>query len=325
MTAQLVRYIGNMSTQLSFFKRPINWFRVDIWREWGRYLGERGKEHYAIETELNEKQAVIAEKAGWLMWDVGDWLVAAEQGGMKMSQLRREADEIFPHRKWKTLRNWKVTSNAIEPSRRRDGRQGREGLEYKQPVPVLSYSIHQQVEKFSPEKQEELLAYAVKQTRPVDPRGLPPDYVVPYSVGMFRAHIKHFQEVAALRGGIQPELAEPTHEILKFKITIPISYYKYLSKMTNIMPKEVHSVQKLIGHLAGEYIKEHRAELDAALKAWDDAAPDREEKRREEQEFDKEREKEREKQRFMEATDPDELFEMAKSSHQTPAKIETTA
>jgi hypothetical protein len=252
------RYILNMAEiQKSFFK--VNWFRVDIWREWGQHLGESGKNHYADELELNEKQAAIVEKAGWLMWDVGDWLLAAELGGMKMSQMKKETAEIFPHRKWKTLRNWKVTSRAIESSRRRDGRQGREGLEHEQPVPVLSYSMHQQVEKFPPETQEELLRDAVNATY----RYSHGWRTQPYSVGNFRALIKSRQKGWYRDLNTNAELAKPDPKTEMYTLGVRLKMTKYEYQCFIKLADVDHNgnVNKLFEGIVKKYVSTHKEEI----------------------------------------------------------------
>lgn len=250
-----------MATQASFFKRPIDWFRVDIWREWGQHLGKRGKDHYAVELDLNEKQAAIIEKAGWLMWDVGDWLVAAELGGMKMSQLRREAAEIFPHREWKTLRNWKVTSSAIESSRRRDGRQGREGLDHWEKLPILSYSMHKEVEKFPPEVQEELLAYAVKwsadKTRPR------------CSVGKFRSHIKDLQKHHQLNTNAELSKPDPKtgSHVVNVKLKMDDDAYRKFVKYSQA--RSFRRLDDLFRSIVEDYVKRNYKEIMATVAEYD--------------------------------------------------------
>jgi len=146
-----------MATQAKFFEMPIP-FERELWRVHGRYLTAHGQ-------DLSKEEKKLAEKLGWFMWDMGDWLLEGEKG-LSRKQLRQEAQKICPHRAWQTLKNWKITARAIESSRRRDGREGRRSLEY---------SLHKEVEKFDPDLQEELLAVA-------DER--------PYTVNEFRAYVK---------------------------------------------------------------------------------------------------------------------------------------
>jgi hypothetical protein len=253
----------SMATQAAFFK--VNWFRVDIWREWGQHLGGRGKNHYADELELNEKQAAIVEKAGWLMWDVGDWLVAAELGGMKMSQLRREAAGIFPHREWKTLRHWKMTSKAIESSRRRDGRQGREGLDHWEKLPILSYSMHKEVEKFPPQYQDELLAIAVEWS--ADKRG------PRCSVGKFRAYIKDRQKDRLRSLNTNAELSKPdpktnTH-VVKVKMKMTEDAYRKFVKYSEA--RGMRNLDQLFDSIVRDYVRRNEKEILAKVAEYDES------------------------------------------------------
>jgi hypothetical protein len=129
--------------QQTFFKMP-NPFDLELWQTYAKYLSAHGR-------DLDKKEEQLTEKCGWEIWDIGDLLLEGEEGGLSMKKLRKEAEQFWPKRKWKTLRNYKVTSKAIESSRRRDGREGR---------PSLPYSLHQVVEQFEPEVQDYLLERA---------------------------------------------------------------------------------------------------------------------------------------------------------------------
>ncbi len=249
-------------TQAAFFK--VNWFRLDIWREWGQHLGQRGKDHYAVELDLNEKQAAVIEKAGWLMWDVGDWLVAAELGGMKMSQLKREAAKIFPHREWKTLRRWKMTSKAIESSRRRDGRQGREGLDHWETLPVLSYSIHKEVEKFPPDYQDELLAIAVEWNADKRrPR---------CTVGKFRAYIKDRQKGGVRTLNTNAELSKPDpatgSHVVRVKLRMNDDAYRTFVKYSEAHPA-FRNLDDLFQHIVRDYVDRNKEKIRATVAEHD--------------------------------------------------------
>jgi len=210
------------SGQLTFLNVP-NSFDRGGWRLYGKYIGAHG-------SDLAKKEAALAEECGWLMWDIGDWLLEGEEGGLNRKTLRREAEQIIINRKWQTLKNWKVTSRAIESSRRRDGREGR---------PSLPYSVHKEVEKFDADYQDSMLAEAVEQ----DAR----------TVTAFRALVQERQKSGA-------EKAKPLPVKLKYaniKVRLSNYHYHFLKAI------DPHSWPGgTASHIVCEYIKQN---LDALV------------------------------------------------------------
>jgi hypothetical protein len=142
--------------QAKFFEMP-NPFDLELWDAYGDYLADHRRE---LDKEQDRFAEQFEEKCGWFNWDVGDWLLEGEDGGVPGKELKRWAESKFAkhrRRSWKTMKNWKVTARAFrqvdgEPSRRRDGREGRA---------AISYSNHQLVEQFPPATQDLLLDVAL--------------------------------------------------------------------------------------------------------------------------------------------------------------------
>src|SRR6266481_5106202 len=117
------------SEQLKFLEAPIPF---DIWR-WRSCL------HGISKARVD------------MQWEIGDLLVEAKDFGKMADKTLKQEAEKATKREWGTIKNYMVTSRAIPPSRRRDGRDGR---------PELDYSIHVEVRKFDEENQERLLKIA---------------------------------------------------------------------------------------------------------------------------------------------------------------------
>jgi hypothetical protein len=231
--------------QQTFFKIPN--FELEQWKVYGKYLSAHGR-------VLAKSEEVLAEKCGWFMWDSDDWLVDGEQGGMPTKKLRRYAEEICPHRAWKTMRNWKVTAKAIEPSRRRDGREGRESL---------PYSVHQIIEQFDPEIQEQLL-----QDGPKTKDGMRKYVRDRQEQDTFkREQAKFVQEVAA---GRRYQIGQDKPKSLNLKVS-PAEYNRLYElswmKFGNHWPKTMFL------WMACEYWREHKAELEAEYEAFRKQTP----------------------------------------------------
>lgn len=188
--------------QTKFFEPP-NTFDRGLWDLYGDYIAGHGRE---LDKERDKFAEQFEEKCGWFKWDVGDWLLEGEEGGLSMKELRKRAEQKFAkrNRTWKTMRNWKVTSRAFrvvdgEPSRRRDGRDGR---------PVLSYSHHQLVEQFPIETQDMLLDLAL------NPRGKENecDFGKPLSCPELKQEIKRMRASNRLPAKNDATVADPLQD-----------------------------------------------------------------------------------------------------------------
>ena len=245
--AKQKKVLVDASGQQRFFNVP-NPFDKDGWLVYGTKLGE----HVGY---VDRKTEDLAKLNGWFPWDVGDWLLEGERGRIPMKQLEAYAAEQFPRYGWHTLRNWKVTARAIESSRRRDGREGRDSL---------SYSVNQVVEKYDPELQDIFLDKAVEGHLTV--RGL-------------KAEIKAYWKSG--------ERVEREPKWIAVTIKVPTTEHSFLKALA--LAKELHKkkpsnyddgsgiaggrpgthlpdVGSVIWWMASQYYKEHKTELDTLLK-----------------------------------------------------------
>ena len=237
-----------------------NGFEKELWRIRGRYMAAHG-------IDLCKKEEELAERLGWFMWDMGDWLLEGEEGGLSTKQLRREAGEICPSRTWHTMENWKVTSRAIEPSRRRDGREGRASL---------PYSLHKVVEKFAPEVQDQLLEMAVAG----DPALMHKDGTFrPFTVKSLGNKIWHMQRIGKLpKTGRDLTRKVRPKKFTSVRVKVTVSDHEKFMALAVAKclyePKprwgdnpwrltHAPDVGAVIAWMAGEYIKEHKPELKA--------------------------------------------------------------
>jgi hypothetical protein len=245
--AKQKKILADASGQRKFFNVP-NPFDKDAWLD---YADRLGKHVSYVDTETER----LAKQNGWLSWDVGDLLLEGERGKVPIKELEAIAAVRFPRHRWKTLRNWKVTARAIEPSRRRDGRGGRDSL---------SYSLHQVVEKFNPELQDIFLEKASEGR---------------LSIGGLKREIKAYWKSG--------ERVEREPKWVAVTIKVPTREHGWLGALA--LAKQLHKkkprnyddgsgiaggipgtllpdVPSVIWWMAGQYYKEHKAELDAILK-----------------------------------------------------------
>ena len=236
--------------QQTFFKMP-NPFELEQWKVYGKYLSAHGR-------VLAKNEEVLAEKCGWFMWDIGDWLLEGEEAGMPTKKLRKYAEEICRHRAWKTMRNWKVTSRAIESSRRRDGREGRESL---------PYSVHQIIEQFDPEIQEQFL------------------HDGPKTKDGMRKYVRDWREQEKLkreRDKFDRELAagrpyrigqDDATKPKSLNIKVYAAEYDTLNKLS-WMKFGNHWPKTMFLWMAREYWREHKADMDAEYAAFQKQTPE---------------------------------------------------
>jgi hypothetical protein len=137
-----------MSTQLSLVDGGIftarQLFAIENWTLQGRSLARELKA-FGKDTEKSE---------GKLLWELGDWLINGELDGKMGKDKLRKCAVAATGFKWNYLKQLKVVSRAIPPSRRRND---------------LSYSMHREVCPADEATQERLLTEAARRQATRDP------------------------------------------------------------------------------------------------------------------------------------------------------------
>jgi hypothetical protein len=224
--------------QKKFFDAPIH-FSESAWIEKGEYITK----HTAfVEGEHRTRQERLNDQLGALKWAVGDWLCEGADGGIKPKRLMNEAKRITRYQKG-TLKNCMVVSRAVESSRRRDD---------------LPYSLHVEVAKYSPEEQDEYLEMAADRRKWVnrEPK--------PISVRDFKVAIRERQ-----RQKMTPEeraAEEGKKPLLWLKVGVTEENRARLREIAHVKGLHGNAADAVLW-MAFEYIKEHRAELKAAIEA----------------------------------------------------------
>ncbi|HWZ97287.1 MAG TPA: hypothetical protein VN025_05955 [Candidatus Dormibacteraeota bacterium] len=224
------------NTQAKFFNMP-NPFELEQWLEHADRLAEHAKD--------------MAKTADWLntwgerfQWDIGDWLLDGEAGRLPVKKLKEYAAQKFPRRSWHTLENWKVTARAIESSRRRDGRS--EGVAW------LPFSTHQIVAKYDPELQDQFLQEAFD--RKLSGQAL--KRVIRESLGRSPKEKKWVP--------VTIKVPADSHELLNR--LAQAKGFRKRARGSDDPFRPPADVATTIWWMAGQYYKEHKAELDALLK-----------------------------------------------------------
>ncbi len=261
------------SEQLKFCE-PAICFSTDAWLDEGKELEKYDKD--------------LENRADLLQWDIGDWLLKGEEGGVKTKALKAKdfqkyALKITKRKSWGVLKNLKSVAANVEESRRRDGREGRK---------FLSYSMHVEIAKFDDEKQEELLQIAEEgyHSFSYDPKVhasfSPPAPQKVVSVSDLQRTIAIMQERGELpMTPAQKRRKEKAKEKWQaLKIRISDDSYKQLERLSNAKYGKpygwrgrskqferacLQQVSTFVSWMAAEYYKEHRAELEAMVAGSD--------------------------------------------------------
>jgi hypothetical protein len=135
--------------QLMFFKT--DWFDETAWIRFGRALRSNQAEIERERGRLAKQDVKLVERRDEERWQLGDWLLAGKDGGIKVRKLKEHARVVFGQSSkevsFATLNNYMTVCKTIEPSRRRE---------------KVPFSMHVLVAKsrFTVKQQDELLDYA---------------------------------------------------------------------------------------------------------------------------------------------------------------------
>ena len=197
----------------------------------------------------------IAFERDKLNWEIGDYLVRGrDEKFEEPEKTRRRIAKAFKMSKG-TLSNLMTVCDVFRDRSRR-----RENLTFSHHVVVAK-------RKLTPEEQDRALDTAEGFRR--DENGKK----IPFLRNKQKLSVRQLADNLS-RDMFGKKIDAPTHEIIKIKA--PIASYERLVRLTAVVPESRGHVAGLIWHLAHKYITEHKAELDASLKVWDDGAPERE-------------------------------------------------
>jgi hypothetical protein len=243
-----------MDTQPNFFNDDelLELFNLDNW-------GAEGKAIRAKERSLAKSRTAAKAEKEAIQFEWGEWMLEAH---------RAHAANKIKKRAWKkqaawasgyafgTLQNWANVAATFETPRR--------------VVRKLPFSIFQEISKFEDEKvQEELLDLAEKGEAKPDKRTGIVDgrswTSIPMSVRELQKAIRVRQEAGKLPGPYEPK--KDKHEGKQLlEIWVNDATHRQLCRWSNAKYTQDRPASMLLW-MAGEYAKEHKADLEAMVEA----------------------------------------------------------